>query len=391
MTRHAVVVGGGIIGLSTCFEFQDAGFEVTLVDPEPFSGATHHAVGMLAPTAEVQYQQHELVPLMKESAALYPRLIERVEQYTNLPTGYRTEGTLLVGADRADGQHLSEFIDYVKAADLDIEPLTSRHARQLEPGLSPRVARVARIGGDHQLDPRLFARALYDAVRSRGARHIKDSVDAIAVHSLSAHCDADASPSHVVVLSSGERITVGRSDVVVLAAGLGAMNITGWFEDAHPLQLRPVYGDVVRVRVPKALQPLTTRVIRGFVEDRPIYVIPRDDGTVTIGATSREDHPYPRTSAIHDLLRDAIRIVPGLEETDFVEATCGARPGTPDDLPYLGQVHDGLIISTGYFRHGILLAALGARTAVAFATGQEISPAIASCDPYRHVAHTVNV
>ena len=298
MTRHAVVVGGGIIGLSTCFEFQDAGFEVTLVDPEPFSGATHHAGGMLAPTAEVQYQQHELVPLMKESAALYPRLIERVEQYTNLPTGYRTEGTLLVGADRADGQHLSEFIDYVKAADLDIEPLTSRHARQLEPGLSPRVARVARIGGDHQLDPRLFARALYDAVRSRGARHIKDSVDAIAVHSLSAHCDADASPSHVVVLSSGERITVGRSDVVVLAAGLGAMNITGWFEDAHPLQLRPVYGDVVRVRVPKALQPLTTRVIRGFVEDRPIYVIPRDDGTVTIGATSREDHPYPRTSAI---------------------------------------------------------------------------------------------
>src|SRR5699024_10039912 len=155
--------------------------------------------------------------------------------------------------------------------------------------------------------------------------------------------------------------------------------------------LRPVYGDVVRVRVPKALRPLTTRGVRGFVEDRPIYVIPRSDGTVTIGATSREDRPYPRTSAIHDRLRDAIRSVPGLEETDFVEATCGARPGTPDDLPYLGQVHDGLIISTGYFRHGILLAALGARTAVAFATGQEVSPAIAACDPYRHVAHTVNV
>src|SRR5699024_10278103 len=213
-------------------------------------------------------------------------------QYTNLPTGYRTEGTLLVGADRADGQHLSEIIDYVNAADLDIEPLTSRHARQLEPGLSPRVARVARIGGDHQLDPRLFARALYDAVRSRGARHIKDSVDAISVHSLSAHCDADASPSHVVVLSCGERITVGRSDVVVLAAGLGAMNITGWFEGAHPLQLRPVYGDVVRVRVPKALRPLTTRGVRGFVEVRTTYANPRTDVSMHIGTSCRAEYPY---------------------------------------------------------------------------------------------------
>src|SRR5699024_4096508 len=129
-------------------------------------------------------------------------------------------------------------------------------------------------------------------------------------------------------------------------------------------------------RVPESLQPLTTRVIRDFVEDRPIYVIPRDDGTVTIGATSREDQPHPRTSAIHDLLRDAIRVVPGLEETEFLEATCGARPGTPDDLPYLGQVRDKLIVSTGYFRHGILLAALGARTAVQLATGQPTAPAI---------------
>lgn len=73
---------------------------------------------------------------------------------------------------------------------------------------------------------------------------------------------------------------------------------------------------------------------------------------------------------VHCLLRDAIRVVPGLEETEFIEATCGARPGTPDDVPYLGQVGENLIVSTGCFRHGILLAALGARTAVNLATGQ---------------------
>src|SRR5699024_3560343 len=381
---HAVVIDGGIIGLATCFEFQDAGFKVTLIDPDPISGATHHAGGMLAPTAEVQYQQQALVPLMKESAQLYPDLIQRVGQHTDLPTGYRTEGTVLIGADRADAQHLAELIDYIKAEDLDIEPLTTRQARQLEPALSPRIAKAATIDGDHQLDPRLFARALFDAVLARGAQHVRETVSAIT--------EATESASHQsVTLSSGARIEVDSSDVIVLAAGVGAAKITGWFEGEHPLQLRPVYGDVLRVRVPESLQPLTARALRGFVEDRPTDVVPRDDGTVTIGATSREDQPHPRTSAIHDLLRDAIRVVPGLEETEFLEATCGARPGTPDDLPYLGQVRDNLIVSTGYFRHGILLAALGARTAVQLATGQQTSQAVASCDPFRHATSTLNV
>ncbi|MGO3775584.1 MAG: glycine oxidase ThiO [Corynebacterium casei] len=384
MTAHALVIGGGIIGLSTCFEFQDAGFEVTLIDPDPISGATHHAGGMLAPTAEVQYQQQALVPLMKESAQLYPDLIRRVTQYTDLPTGYRTEGTLLIGADRADAQHLTELIDYIKAEELDIEALTTRQARQLEPALSPRITKAAAIDGDHQLDPRLFARALFDAVLARGAQHVRDTVTTVTTI-------AESATHQVVTLNSGAQFEVDSSDVIILAAGLGAAKITGWFEGEHPLQLRPVYGDVLRVRVPESLQPLTTRVIRGFVEDRPIYVIPRADGTVTIGATSREDQPHPRTSAIHDLLRDAIRVVPGLEETEFLEATCGARPGTPDDLPYLGQVRRNLIVSTGYFRHGILLAALGARTAVQLATGQQTSPAIAPCDPFRHATSTLNV
>ena len=84
-------------------------------------------------------------------------------------------------------------------------------------------------------------------------------------------------------------------------------------------------------------------------------------------------------------------MVPGIEETEFLEATCGARPGTPDDLPYLGVVREGLIISTGYFRHGILLAALGAKSAVELATGQEASTSVAACNPFRHAASTINV
>src|SRR5699024_6421482 len=142
--------------------------------------------------------------------------------------------------------------------------------------------------------PRLYARALLDAILQRGAEHIADAVISIDGHD----------PCLTVTMNSGVR--VASKSVVVLAAGLGATSIPGWFEGANPLQLRPVYGDIVRVRVPERLQPMVTKVVRGFVEDRQIYIIPRTDGTLAIGATSREDHPQPRTGAVHDLLRDAI-------------------------------------------------------------------------------------
>jgi len=179
------------------------------------------------------------------------------------------------------------------------------------------------------------------------------------------------------------------ADMIYLCNGLGAKEVDGWFEGANPLALRPVYGDMLRLRVPEELvhtsgEPLT-RVVRAFVEDRPVYVIPRTDGTIAVGATSREDNRKgPSVDGVHTLLRDAIRVVPGLEDCEFIEAIVGARPGTPDDLPYLGKVRDGLVISTGYFRHGILLSAFGAKVGAQLGLGTSPGLDISACDPLRH-------
>ena len=112
---HVVIAGAGIVGLTTAVELANAGHNVTVLDPAPASGATHHAGGMLAPAAEVVYQQDPLLPLMQAAGAWHPRLIELVAAHTDLPTGYRAEGTLVVAADRADAQHLSELLDYQTA------------------------------------------------------------------------------------------------------------------------------------------------------------------------------------------------------------------------------------------------------------------------------------
>ena len=344
------VVGGGLVGLATAVRLADAGHVVTLMDPDPASGATHHAGGMLAPVAEVVYRQEALFPLMRRSAELYPGLLEVVAKHTDLPTGYRTEGTLVVAADRTDAAHLAQLSEYQSTHGMEVERLTLREARKLEPALSPQVAGAVHIPGDHQVNPRMFAAALLDALENLG-----------------------------VMIRREQATAIPDDEQVVLANGLGAA-------DLHPgLQLRPVYGDILRLGVPRHLAPLLTRVVRGFVEGRAVYVIPRTDGTLAIGATSREDdRPIPRAGAVHDLLRDAIRLVPGIEECDFLEATTGARPGTPDDLPYLGRVDDRMVISTGYFRHGILLAALAAEATLALIERREPDLDLSDCYPHRH-------
>ena len=343
------VVGGGLVGLATALRLADRGHDVTLQDSSPASGATHHAGGMLAPVADVVYRQEPLFPLMLRSAELYPGLLRVVEKHTDLPTGYRTEGTLVVAADRADATHLAELSEYQASHTMTAERLPLRQARSLEPALSPQLAGAVHIPGDHQVNPRLFAAALLDALSTLGVRIIRERADA---------------------LPEGH---------VILANGLGASALHAG------LKLRPVYGDILRLGVPAHLQPLLTRVVRGFVEDRPVYLIPRTDDTIAVGATSREDdRPVPRTGAVHDLLRDATRLVPGIEECDFLEATTGARPGTPDDLPYLGRVNENLIVSTGYFRHGILLTALAADVAVHLVEGTDPGIDLAACDPHRH-------
>ena len=367
-----IVVGAGVVGLATAVELASRGHAVTVLDPDPASGATHFAGGMLAPTAEVVYQQDPLFPLMRASGAWYPELIDLVASHTDLPTGYRDEGTLVVAADRADAQPLTALADYQSLHGMEVERITVREARRAEPLLSPRLAGAVSIPGDTQVFPRQWAAALLSAAQKLGVRFFRTPAHAI---------DAEHG---VVRTPTGEF----HADDVVLAAGLGARDVE-WAQSAglerSPLQLRPVYGDILRLGVPEHLRPLLNRVVRGFVEDRPVYLIPRHDGTLAIGATTREDSlASAQAGGVYALLRDAIRLLPAVEECEFLEASAGARPGTPDDLPYLGRVGAKLVISTGYFRHGILLTALAARCTSELVEHSEPSIDLTACSPLRH-------
>lgn len=363
-TADVIVVGGGIIGLSIAWRAMQTGRSVLLIDPAPAQGATFAAAGMLAPVSEYHHQEDALLPAMRESAARYPGFVRELELVEGASGYLRTE-TLLVGVDHGDRQALADLHAAHRRAQLEAEPLTTRDARAREPLLGPRVSSVYRVAGDHQVDPRMLAASLLDRLQTPDGHARQVGIAREQVVAL-LHRDRadDDSPVIGVRLSDGTEV-VGAE--VVLANGAGASAIDG-VPGRLALPLRPVYGDILRLGVPDRLRPLLRSTVRALVHGESVYLVPRADGTLVVGATQREDGvDAVSAGGVHRLLRDAQQVVPAVGELSLIEATARTRPGTPDNAPLLGRVPGrdgaavaGLTVATGFFRHGVLLAPLAA-------------------------------
>ncbi len=380
LSTDVAVIGGGIVGLGIAWEAQRSGRRVTIIDPAPVTGATYAAAGMLAAVSELHFQEEPLLDFMLASAALWPGLLASLaapsldassHDAPAMPeTGFRTTPTLVVGADAADRQALADLRGVQLSHGLAVEQLSIRAARAAEPLLGPQISCALRIAADHQLDPRATAavlrRRLMETAAARGHSGAAETfIDQRAEGLL---WDDDAGRAGKSAKVTGVVLADGRvlhAQEVIVANGLGASALTE-LPDGLVLPLRPVYGDILRLRVPDHLHPLTTHTIRGMVRGLPVYIVPRDDGTVVIGATSREDHlSGVSAGGVAQLLRDAQVLLPAVAELELLECTARARPGTPDNAPLLGRVAGpqgkdiaGLIIATGFFRHGVLLTAI---------------------------------
>ena len=373
MVERAVdvaVVGAGIVGLGIAWTVAQSGRTVAVIDQEPASGATHAAAGMLAPVSELHYQEEDLLELTLASAALYPAFVESLGEDA-AAAGYLATRTITVGADAADRRSLADLREVQLAHGLAVEPLTIREARALEPLLSPQLSSAFNIEQDHQVDPRRLAGRLQSAIARAAAENNGNHDHAIrqnAVGLLHEHPADAASRVAGVALADGTTVMAGE---VIVANGLAAAQLGG-LPEWLALPLRPVYGDILRLRVPEHLRPLLTATIRGLVRGLPVYLVPRSDGTVVLGATQREDGSAAVSAGgVHQLLRDAQVLVPAVAELELIEVTARARPGTPDNAPLLGRVArgpgrpagdiPGLIIATGFFRHGVLLTPIAAQ------------------------------
>jgi glycine oxidase len=302
------VLGGGIIGLSIAWRLRDRGVEVTVHDEHTDDGAWYAAAGMLAPVGESTFGQTALTALLLESARRWPGFAEE------LGVARHTAGTLAVARTGDDLAEARRVWDHRTELGLGVEELTAGALREREPALSPRVRGGAFIPGDHQVDPRKVVAALRERLRD---------------------CLRDGKPG---------TIPPGR---VVVAAGTGTAGLTG-------LPVRPVKGLTLRLRGEPGL---LRHVISGYVDGRYVYLVPRPDGEIVVGATQEELADRTVTAGpVLELLRSATDLVPELAECELAETVVRHRPATPDGAPLLGVLRDDVIVAAGHYRTGVLLS-----------------------------------
>jgi glycine oxidase len=370
-TDDLVVVGGGIIGLSLAWRCAQRGMSVRVVDPAPGAGASHAAAGMLAPVTELHYGEEDLLRLNLQSARRYPAFVAELEDAAGTSVGYRTEGTLAVALDLDDRAVLTDLQAFQASLALDVEALTAREARRLEPMLEPGIRGALHVRSDHSVDNRRLMTALLAAAEGVGVQLVKQRADKL----------IRGDDGVLGVRAAG---TDHRATTVVIAAGSWSGSLAGLDGPLPPV--RPVKGQILRLRTPPAYGTVLTRTVRGFVRGSGVYLVPRSDGEIVVGATVEERgfDDAVTAGAVYELLRDARELVPAVTELTVAEIGAGLRPGSPDNAPLIGPTSvPGLVLATGHFRNGVLLAPVTADLVADLITTGSLPEAAAAFAPSR--------
>lgn len=314
------VVGGGVIGLSVARRAARDGWSVR-VHRSTERGASWVAGGMLAPHSEGWPGEEELLRIGLESLALWRA--EGPGSYRDglPPEVFTSHESLVVAVDRADVADLKTVADWLAAQGHPVELTTA--ARDIEPMLARTIRHGFRATTELAVDNRAVVAALAADCERLGVRWAEPVTD----------------------LSQVE------ADTVVIANGVDAPSL--W----PGLPVRPVKGEVLRLRWRKGCMPVPQRVVRARVHGRQVYLVPRPDGVV-VGATQYEHgrDTAPAVTGVRDLLDDACAVMPALGEYELAEAAAGLRPMSPDNLPVVTRLDERTLAAVGHGRSGFLLA-----------------------------------
>jgi glycine oxidase len=374
-SRHfdAIVVGGGVIGLACAWRAAQRGLDVVVLErSRPGAGASNVAAGMLAPVGEATWGEDHLLELALDSHARWPQFAAELATATGRDVGFLELGALHVALDRDEAGELRRRFELMREHRLEASWLRPSDCRALEPGLAAGGAGGVHAPHESAVDPRALVSAL--ALASEGAGGsivIAEAADAL----------LDDGRLAGVRTSDGRE---WRAEATVLAAG--AWSASSWLPAEARPPIRPVKGQILTLAGSPAASPCERIVVTECV-----YMVPRGDGRLVVGATVEEQGFDTRVTAggVHELLREAYRLLPDVAEMELVEAMAGLRPGTPDNLPLVGPgALDGLVLACGHYRNGILLAPITGDAVAQLLDGGELPDALAPALSSRFSGHT---
>lgn len=357
----AIIIGAGIIGLSLAIDLNKQGLRVLIVEKgDPGRESSWAAGGMLCDSP--LETQAALQDLATASARMYPEFVRELEFESGLKIDLRNQGTIL-------------FPSLEQIRHPQISGAAPANLEEREPALGKLTfEKESDLPFDAMLGP-----AFYLKERCVDPRHLTDAAIAAARHRSIDFSSGDEVLG--VNLTNGKASGVRTNetqfaaDIVVNCAGAWAGQIA-----PHPFPTRPVKGQMLCIAMPEK------ELVRHVVRAPDVYLIPRSDGRLLIGATSEEagfdKQTVPET--ILKLRQAAIKLVPKLANARILDSWAGLRPGTPDKLPILGATSaPGYFVATGHFRDGILLAPVTAKLMASLITGRQPQIDLAKFSPNR--------
>ena len=368
-TFDVAIIGGGLVGGAIAFELAQRELRVVVFDrQQPGREASWAAAGMLSPAPDSP-DAAPLAPLAKASLELYPKFVAEIEASSGKSTGFRHEGTLQVFPTPQGEKERDSLVDEHRGLGLRTEAISLHAAIKMEPRLGPAVSAAAWLPEEATVEPRSLIDAVIAAAARAGVKfHEHTEVTSVLVEGT--RCGG--------ILAGGEKIFAHH---VIAAAGCYTGGID-WLGRYAPT--RPVRGQMVAMRLSGDPQHRVIRSDRG-------YLVPRSDGKIVAGSTLENAgfERYVTPSGLREILDAALELVPSLADAEVLETWAGLRPDTPDHLPALGPIDkEGLLIATGHYRNGILLAPITAKLITEWLVSGRTSMDVSRFSPLRFVEET---
>jgi glycine oxidase len=359
------IIGGGIIGSSVAFELSACGSRVVVLDRrQPGRESSWAAAGMLAPGPDSPGST-KLVDLAKESLRLYPQFVAAIEEASGKSASFVRKGTLEIFPGASGETARDNFVAEHLRLGLAAEPISPESARRMEPSLNSEAEGIAWLPEECTVDPRVLIDAVLSAAANRGAQ-IRADCPVTSLLFDGGRCAG--------VVAGGQSIFARH---VVIAAGCFSGEMEAGIARYAPT--RPVRGQMISLRHPEVR---LTRVLRSANG----YLVPRLDGRVLAGSTL-EDAGFAKSvtpAGLQKILSAACELAPALANAEIIETWAGLRPGTPDDLPILGPTDiGGLIVATGHYRNGVLLAPVTAKLVREWTTEGKVTANVEAFSPLR--------